>query len=113
MPTNTFAPRAEATTLTMISTLLVIGGSSTLRTRSVTAGIASTATALTLAAVIDIFALAFIYVNWRSAELMAAIKASGGLLEAFTLPIILIVPGTLIGAVGALFAKQRPSPLVR
>jgi hypothetical protein len=113
VPTTNFAPRAEATTVTMISTLLVIGGSSTLRTQSVMSGIVNTASALVLAAVIDVFAIAFIYVNWNSPELAAAINASGGLPEAFTMPILMIVPGTLIGAIGAYIAKQRPSPMVR
>jgi hypothetical protein len=113
VPTTNFAPRAEVTTVTMISTLLVIGGSSTLRTRSLLSGIVNTASALVLAAVIDCFAVAFIYLNWNSPELSAAITASGGLQEAFTMPIIMIVPGTLIGAIGAYIAKQRPSPMVR
>jgi len=112
-PTTHFAPRAEATTVTMISSLLVIGGSSTLRTRSVLSGIVHTASALVLAAIIDVFALAFVYVNWNNTALAAAINASGGPWEAFTLPLIMIVPGTLIGALGAVIAKQRPSPMVR
>jgi len=107
VPTSNFAPRAEVTTLTMVSTLLVIGASSTLRTQSVRSGIVSTASALTLAAAIDAVACAFIYWNWRNPELIAAIRASGGLQEVFTLPIIVIVPGTLIGSIGALIASMR------
>jgi hypothetical protein len=107
VPTTNFAPRAEATTLTMISTLLVIGGSSTLRTRSVLSGIVNTASALALAAVICAIANTAIYLNWRSPELIAAISRSGGLNEVFLLPFMLIVPGTLVGAIGATLASTR------
>src|SRR5262245_11151506 len=108
VPTSNFAPRAEVTTLTMISTLLVIGASSTLRTSSVRAGIVGTASALTVSAVLSAVTLALIYVNWRSPELSSAIANSGGLLEALTMPVILIVPGTVVGGLGAAFARLRP-----
>jgi len=109
-PTTNFAPRAQMTTLTMISTLLVIGASSRLRTQSVTAGIVSTASALLVAAIVDVVAIAAIYWNWRSAELVANINGSGGLQEALTLPIMMIVPGTIIGTLGAVIASfRRPS----
>ena len=56
---------------------------------------------------IDAVACAFVYWNWRSPELIAAINASGGLQEAFTLPITMIVPGTIIGSIGAWGASMR------
>jgi hypothetical protein len=46
------------------------------------------------------------YWNWRSLELIAAIDGSGGLNEVFGLPVILIVPGTAIGALGAFVASM-------
>jgi len=48
---------------------------------------------------------AFMYWYWRSPELITAINGSGGLDEVFSLPIMLIVPGTAIGALGALIAS--------
>jgi len=45
------------------------------------------------------------YWYWRSPELITAINGSGGLDEVFSLPIMLIVPGTAIGALGALIAS--------
>ncbi|MBY0494240.1 MAG: hypothetical protein K2Y23_08485 [Cyanobacteria bacterium] len=109
VPTTNFAPRSEVTTLLMISTLLVIGAASTMRARSFTAGVASTAAAVIGSAIICTVATGFIYANWRSAEVLAAINGSGGLREAFTLPIMLIVPGTIIGALGALVASLSHS----
>ena len=107
VPTSNFAPRAEVTTLAMVSTLLVIGASSTLRTRSVKAGVASTASALVISAILSTMVLAFICLNWKSPELISRIGASGGMGEAFTMPIVIIVPGTIVGAMGALFASFR------
>ena len=107
VPTAHFGPRSELTTLTMISTLLVIGASSTLRTRSIKSGIAHTASALVVSAVLSTTALALIYVIKRDAQLTGAIESSGGLQEALTMPILLVAPGTLIGAIGATIAALR------
>ena len=101
VPTTNFTSRAEVMTLTLISTLLVIGASSTLRTRSVVAGIVSTGSAVLGAAIINAAACGLVYWNWRSPELITAVNGSGGLEEVFTLPIMTIVPGTMIGAIGA------------
>jgi hypothetical protein len=106
VPTTDFAPRSEVTTLVTIATLLVIGASSTMRTRSFKAGVASTATALVGSAVTCTAVTAFMYWNWRSPELIASINGSGGLNEVFSLPIMLIVPGTAIGALGASVASM-------
>jgi hypothetical protein len=105
VPTTNFVPRSEMTTLVTIATLLVIGASSTMRTRSFKAGVVSTATALIGSALICSVVTAFIYWYWRSPELISAIKGSGGLDEVFTLPVMLVVPGTLIGALGAFVAS--------
>ena len=101
VPTTNFSPRSEVTTLMTVATLLVIGASSTMRTRSFKAGVVSTATALIGSALICSVVTTFIHWYWHSPELNAAIDGSGGLSEAYSLPIVLIVPGTLIGAIGA------------
>jgi hypothetical protein len=116
VPTTNFRPRSEVTTYMMISVLLVIGASSTMRTRSFKAGVVSTISALIGSAVICTAVTAFMYFNWRSPELIAAIQGSGGLAEVFTLPIMLIVPGTIVGAIGASIAfasgRSRLPPAV-
>jgi hypothetical protein len=106
VPTTNFVPRSEMTTLVTIATLLVIGASSTMRTRSFKAGIVSTATALIGSALICSVVTTLMYWYWHSAELIAAIDRSGGLSEVYSLPIMLIVPGTLIGAFGAFVASM-------
>jgi hypothetical protein len=37
---------------------------------------------------------------WHGADTMAAIRASGGLGEAFELPIMMILPGAVLGTLG-------------
>src|ERR1051325_11334078 len=104
VPTTNFRPRSDLTTYMMISALLVIGASTTMRTRSFKAGVVSTISALIGSAVICSAVTAFMYFNWRSPALIAAIQNSGGLAEVFTLPIMLIVPGTIVGTIGASIA---------
>ena len=104
VPAVDFARRAEMTTLMVFATLLVIGASSALRTQSVVAGAAATASALTLSAAICTIAHGLIYLQWGNA---AAIANSGGLAEVFTLPFTMIFPGTLIGWIGAALARAR------
>ena len=115
VPTTNFRPRSDVTTYLMISVLLVIGASSTMRTRSFKAGVVSTFSALVGSALICTAVTASMYFNWRSPELIAAIQQSGGLAEVFSLPIMLIVPGTIVGAIGASFAyfsgRQRHPPM--
>ena len=108
VPTTNFAPRAEATTLVMISTLLVIGASSALRAQSIWSGVVSTASALMMSAVLCTIATTVMYLGWSSPQLTDAINSSGGLAEVYTLPILLIVPGTAIGAFGACVARLTP-----
>jgi hypothetical protein len=107
VPTTNFESRAAVTTYLMISTLLVIGASTTLRTRSAGSGTIATLSALIVSAIVSAIALGAIYLSWRSPALMAAIEQSGGLAEVFAIPFLIIVPGTVVGAVGAVIAALR------
>lgn len=115
VPATNFRPRSDITTYMMISTLLVIAASSTMRTRSFKAGVVSTLTALIGSALICSAVTMFMYFNWRSPELISAIERSGGLSEVFALPIMLIVPGTIVGGIGASIAffsgRQKHPPM--
>jgi hypothetical protein len=106
VPTTNFKPRSDLTTYMMISTLLVIGASSAMRTRSFKAGVVSTLSALIGSAVICSAVTSLMYWSWRSPALLVAIQQSGGLAEVFTLPIFVIVPGTVVGAIGASVASM-------
>lgn len=105
-----FAPRAEVTTFTLTATLLVIGASSALRSESIRAGIVATASAIVVSAIFCPIATTVMYVGWQSPALTNAISASGGLSEVYLLPIMLIVPGTIVGAIGASIARLTRPP---
>lgn len=107
MPTSDFEARADVTTLTMVSTLLVVGASSALRTQSLGAGILHSAGALLLSATLSAVALSVIYAAARSAALDTAVANSGGLAEAIIMPFMVIVPGTLVGSIGSALARLR------
>jgi hypothetical protein len=85
-----------------------------MRARSFKAGVVSTLSALIGSAAVCSAAAACMYFSWRRPELLAAIQRSGGLSEVFALPIMLIVPGTIVGAIGACVAlvssRQRHPP---
>jgi hypothetical protein len=59
-------------------------------------GFATTA----IASVLDIGGTAALLAMWHDPRSMAAIRGSGGLQEDFVLPVLLILPGVLIGGVG-------------
>jgi len=105
-----FAPRAEVTTFMLIATLLVIGASSALRSQSLGAGIVATASALVVSAILCAVASTIMYVGWESPALRNAVGAGGGLSEVYLLPIMLIVPGTIVGAIGASIASLARPP---
>ena len=73
------------------------------RSASLRAGaLAGVATAL-IGAVISIVGAALLLALWHDAPTFAAIEGSGGLAEVFTLPVLLVAPGALLGTLGGLF----------
>ena len=60
------------------------------------AGVAATA----LGAVISVVGAAGLLAIWHDAGTMAAIRASGGLGEVFELPVMMVVPGAVLGTIG-------------
>ena len=95
LPTADFHARSMVSTTVSAGILLWAGFLTAWRTQSLRAGaLAGIATALVGAAVL----LAI----WHDAPTFAAIDGSGGLGEVFTLPVLLVVPGALLGALGGL-----------
>lgn len=95
VPTTNFRPQSDLTTYTMISA------------RSFESGVFGTLICLIGSAVICSAVTSSIYWSWRSPDLLVAIRQSGGLAEVFTLPVFLIVPSTIVGAIGASVASLR------
>ena len=99
VPTNDFYARSLWSTMMGVSVTMVVGFVSGWRARSVVAaGFAAFATFAAAASVHTLGALVLIG-GWHGPDTLAAIQQSGGLGEAFTLPMTLCFPAAGIGAV--------------
>jgi hypothetical protein len=83
-----------------IGILLVAGFAAGRRSGSIAAGTALGVTTTAVAAAISITGATTLLAIWHDPVTMAAIRGSGGLSEAFTLPIAMVVPGAALGTVG-------------
>ena len=99
------APPADFHTRSTVSTLLAAGilalaglwGSC--RSGSIVAGTVIGVLATVIGAVVSILGAAGLLAIFHDPETMTAIRHSGGLGEAFTLPIVMILPGAVIGTI--------------
>jgi len=102
LPTADFHARSTVSTTVSAGIFVWAGLLAAWRTRSLRAGaVAGIATAL-IGAVISMVGAALLLAIWHDAPTFAAIDGSGGLGEVFTLPVMLVVPGALLGALGGL-----------
>ncbi len=100
VPTDDFHLRATVSTLLGVSTLLLAGAWAGWKSGRLAAGAAAGVMTAGIAAVISIAGVAVLYAIFHSPETIPAIRASGGIEEAFTLPIMMLLPGVLMGAIG-------------
>ena len=98
-PTNEFHARAIWSTLAGIGTILSAGFVAGYRTSSVTAAAICGATTAVLAAAFHTIGTAVLLAIWHGPDTWSAIEQSGGLSEAFTLPMLLFIPGISLGSV--------------
>ena len=116
VPTQDFSIRSSISTYVGVGLLLVTGFSSAWRSGSFASGPLAAALAAVIGAIISAAGAAGLLAIFHDSHTMSAIDGSGGLGEAFTLPIMLIVPalilGTIGGALGAAAKKNRRLDLV-
>ena len=105
VPPETFVERASATTYTAIALFLAAGFFTSWRTRSMRAGILAGITTGILSALLALAGSLIMLSVWHDERTLWAIDRSGGLEEVFTLPFFIIVPGTIIAALGGTLAK--------
>ena len=104
-PTNDFHARSVWSTMLGIGVTMLVGFISGWRARSVVAaGFAAFATLAAAASFHTIGALVLIG-GWHGPDTLAAIRQSGGLAEAFTLPMTLCFPGAALGAIAGGVAR--------
>lgn len=102
LPTADFHARSTVSTTVSAGICVCAGFLAAWRTHSPRVGaLAGIVTAL-FGAVISIVGAALLLAIWHDAPTFAAIDGSGGLGEVFTLPVLLVVPGALLGALGGL-----------
>ena len=94
--------RSAVTTYLAIGLLLAAGLWTSVRSGSPLAGTLAGVATTAMAAVISILGAACFVAVWHDARTIAAIDAGGGLGEVFTLPVMMIVPGAVLGTVGGL-----------
>jgi hypothetical protein len=110
-PTDDFYARSVVSTAVAVAIFAGAGMWTASRSRSVRSGaLAGLATGVLAAVAIDAIALATLAVR-HDPHTMAMIKASGGLDEAFLLPLMVVVPGTICAAAGAAIGKMLASTL--
>jgi hypothetical protein len=112
-PPVNFHARSTASTLLGIGILLAAGLWASWRSDSLLAGTLAGVAATSMGAVISVIGAAGLLAIWHDADTMAAIRASGGLGEVFELPIMMILPGAVLGTiggvVGATVRRLRPA----
>jgi hypothetical protein len=100
MPPVDFHTRATISTAVAATILTACGCWTAWRSGSlIAAALAGFATAA-LGALIAILGAAALLAVWHDPETMAAISRSGGLGEVFSLPIVTVLPGASLGAIG-------------
>jgi hypothetical protein len=101
-PTDDFHARSQVSTAVAAAILLAVGFRTAWQSRSFAAGAAAGFATTAFAAALSIGGNAALLGVWHDADVVSAIQASGGLGEAFELPVMLILPGILVGGVGGL-----------
>ena len=101
-PPLDFHARATVSTELGVGILLATGVWAGWRAGSSIAGIVAGAAAAGIGAVISIAGAAAMLALWHDPQTIAAIRGSGGMAEVFTLPVTMVVPGLLLGAIGGI-----------
>jgi hypothetical protein len=104
VPTHDFTLRSTVTTYFAIAVFASAGLSAAWRSRSPLAGVLAGAVISATSAATSLFGSLALLAICHDAT-MAAIQGSGGLDEMFTLPLIMIVPATIVAAAGVLAGK--------
>jgi hypothetical protein len=101
-PTADFHFRAILSTAIGAGVLLLAGFWAGSRSGLFAAGAIIGVTTAALAVPIDALGTVVLFALWHDPRTMGAIHQSGGLEEVFTLPILLILPGIVLGTVGGI-----------
>ena len=110
VPPLDFHARSTASTLLGVGLLLATGLRASRRSGSLLAGTLTGVATTAIAAIVSVVGAAILLAIWHGAGTMAAIRASGGLGEVFELPIMMILPGAVLGALGGMVGATIKRP---
>lgn len=100
VPTSDFHARSTVSTATAAAIFLSAGFWAAWRSQSIRAGALAGVASASLGAMIGVLGSVALLALSHDAGTLAAIDASGGLGESFTLPVIVIVPATVLATLG-------------
>ena len=101
-PPAEFHVRSAISTCLGIGILFATGLWASMRAGSLFAGTIAGVAATVFGALVSVVGAASLLAVWHDPATMAAIRASGGLGEVFELPIIMILPGAVLGTIGGM-----------
>ncbi len=108
VPTAEFHTRSVVSTLAGVGIFLAAGFRAGSRSGWSAAGAVVGLATAGLALPVQLLGAGVLLVVWHDPSVVAAIRSSGGLEEVFTLPLLTVLPGILLGAMGsALGARTR------
>lgn len=99
-PPLDFHPRSTVSTALAVGILLAAGFWAAWRSESFVAGAFAGFLTTGLASIISIAGAATMLAFWHNPQTMAAIRGSGGFAEVVTLPVMMVLPGVVLGAGG-------------
>jgi hypothetical protein len=101
-PPVDFHARAAASTYIGITLLLSTGFWAAWRSGSPIAGTLAGITAAAVGAAISLAGALGLLSIWHDPQTMAAVRGSGGMGEVFTLPLVMVLPGIVLGTLGGI-----------
>jgi hypothetical protein len=106
IPPKDYAMRATILSYTILAAFLLVGFSTSLRTRSIRAGVLTAFTAAVISALLSMAGATVMLAIWHDPAHMEELRNSGGVDEAYIgVPMKMIEIGLVVGLVGALIGK--------
>lgn len=108
-PTTDFHLRSAVSTYLSAGILFSAACFAAWRTGTAWGGVVGSVAAAAFAAIFSVTGAATLLAIWHDAATLAAIRGSGGLEEALTLPFVTLAPAVILGALGGLLGSSlRP-----
>jgi len=102
VPPADFHARANVSTLLGAGIVLFAGFWAASRSGSFVAGPVIGVATAAIAAPVEVMGAATLLAGWHDPITMAAIRGSGGLEEVLTLPLLMVLPGIVLGTIGGM-----------